>query len=76
MKNQLETILLLGALSALLIAIGGAVGSTYPYAFAGLSVLMNLGAYFSSERPVLAVRRAPEVPRERAPGRHRIVEDL
>jgi Zn-dependent protease with chaperone function len=66
MKNQLKTILLLGALSALLIAIGGALGSGYLYVFTALALIMNLGAYFFSDRIVLAMHRAREVPGRRS----------
>jgi heat shock protein HtpX len=76
MKNQLKTILLLGALSALLIAIGGALGSSYLYALTALALIMNLGAYFFSDRIVLAMHRAREVTREEAPALHRIVEEI
>jgi heat shock protein HtpX len=76
MKNQLKTILLMGALSALLIAIGGALGSGYLYAFTALALIMNLGAYFFSDRIVLAMHRAREVTVAEAPALHRIVEQI
>lgn len=76
MKNQLKTILLLGALSVLLVAIGGALGSGYLYGFTALALLMNLGAYFFSDRIVLAMHHARQVGPSDAPGLHRIVDDL
>ncbi|HSN99244.1 MAG TPA: zinc metalloprotease HtpX [Candidatus Nanopelagicales bacterium] len=76
MKNQLKTILLLGVLSALLIAIGGALGTTYLYLFAAISLVMNLGAYFYSDRIVLRMHHAREVTPTEAPGLHRMVADL
>ncbi|MGO8969227.1 MAG: zinc metalloprotease HtpX [Myxococcaceae bacterium] len=76
MSNQLKTILLLGALSALLIAIGGAIGPDFlGYAVVTAAVL-NLGAYFFSDRLVLAAQRAHEVTAEQAPELHAIVEEL
>jgi heat shock protein HtpX len=75
-KNQLKTILLLGTLSALLIAIGGALGPGYLYGFTALALLMNFGAYFFSHRIVLAMHHAREVSPLQAPGLHRIVEDI
>jgi heat shock protein HtpX len=76
MSNQLKTILLLGALSALLIAIGGAMGPDFlTYAVVGAAV-MNLGAYFFSDRIVLASQGAEEVTAEQAPELHAIVEEL
>ena len=76
MSNQLKTILLLGALSALLIAIGGAMGPDFlTYAVVGAAV-MNLGAYFFSDKIVLATQRAQEVTAAQAPELHAIVEEL
>src|SRR5689334_14786343 len=76
MKNQLKTILLLGVLSSLLIAIGGALGPGYLYGFTALALLMNLGAYFFSDRIVLAMHRAREVSPADAPPLHRILTEL
>lgn len=76
MKNQLKTVLLLGVLSSLLIAIGGALGPGYLYGFTALALLMNLGAYFFSDRIVLAMHRAREVSPADAPALHRIVTEL
>ena len=76
MSNQLKTIVLLGALSALLIAIGGAMGPDFlTYAVVGAAV-MNLGAYFFSDRIVLASQHAQEVTPAQAPELHAIVEEL
>lgn len=76
MSNQLKTIVLLGALSALLIAIGGAMGPDFlTYAVVG-AVVMNLGAYFFSDRIVLATQHAQEVTPAQAPELHAIVEEL
>lgn len=76
MKNQLKTIFLLGALSALLIAFGGALGPGYLYGFTALALVMNLGAYFFSDRLMLRMSGAQEVSPERAPVLHRMVEEL
>jgi heat shock protein HtpX len=76
MKNQFKTVLLLGALSAFLIGIGGALGPGYLYGLTALAVLMNLGAYFYSDRIVLAMNRAREVSPAEAPGLHGMVEEL
>jgi len=74
--NQLKTILLLGALSAALIGLGGALGPGYLYGFTALAALLNLGAYFYSDRIVLAMNRAREVSPLEAPALHRTVEEL
>src|SRR5450755_2994118 len=76
MSNQLKTILLLGSLSALLIAIGGAMGPDFlGYAVLAAAV-MNLGSYFFSDKIVLASQHAQEVTPAQAPELHAIVEEL
>jgi heat shock protein HtpX len=74
--NQLKTLLLLGVLSAMFIAIGGYLGPQYLYLFAGMSVLMNFAAYFWSDKLVLRLQRAREVTPAEAPKLHRIVDEL
>ena len=76
MTNQVKTILLLGVLSAVLVAFGGMLGPGYLYFSTGLAVLVNLGAYFFSDRIVLAMHHAREVAREDAPRLHAVVEEL
>lgn len=76
MHNQLKTLLLLGILSALLISIGGALGPGYLYGFMALALLLNLGAYFFSDRLVLRMHGAQEVSPEQAPGLHRLIDEL
>jgi len=75
-ENQLKTIILLGALTALLLWIGsfwGGSGLTVALIFV---MLMNLGSYFYSDRIVLAMYRAKEVKRSEAPKLHDMVEDV
>ena len=55
--NQLKTIVLLGALSALLVAIGGAIGGNATWFFLALALAMNLGAYFFSDTIVNTIPR-------------------
>lgn len=76
MKNQIKTILLLGVMSAILVSIGGALGPGYLVLFGVLALAMNLGAYFMSDRIVLAMHRAVEMSPAEAPGLHRTVEEL
>ncbi len=76
MKNQLKTLFLLGALSAVLIAIGGALGQSYLYGALALAVVMNVGAYFWSDRLVLMMHRAREIDVASAPRLHAIVAEL
>jgi len=76
MHNQLKTLLLLGGLSALLISIGGVLGPGYLYGFMALALLLNLGAYFFSDRLVLKMHGAQEVSPTQAPALHHMVEEL
>lgn len=76
MKNQLETIALFGTLTALLVSFGALIAPGYLYVFAALSLVMNLGAYFFSDRVVLRMHGATEVPPEQAPELHAMVEEL
>jgi heat shock protein HtpX len=76
MLNQLKTVVLLGALSALLVGVGGAVAPQSLTLFVVLALAMNLGAYFFSDRIVLAMSRAREVSPQQAPELHGLVADL
>jgi heat shock protein HtpX len=58
LTNQLKTIVLLGALSALLIGFGSLLGPRMFYLFTLLAVAMNLGAYFFSDSLVLKMNGA------------------
>jgi heat shock protein HtpX len=74
--NQLKTILLLGALSALVVAAGGALGPQWLWGSLALAMGMNLFAWFFSDRLVLRMSGAREVSREEAEDLHRMVEEL
>src|SRR5687767_518132 len=76
MKNQIKTILLLGALSALLVSVGHALAPGYTFVFAILALVMNLGAYFFSDRIVLAMHHARQVSEDEAPELHAMVGEL
>jgi len=74
--NQLKTILLLGVLSAVLIGFGSLLGTGTFYVFTALAILMNVGAYFFSDRLVLRMHGARDLPREEAPRLHAMVDEL
>jgi len=76
MKNQLKTVVLLGALSALLVAVGGSLGPGWLWGATALAFGMNLFAYFFSDRLVLRMSGAREVTPGEAPALHRMVEEL
>ena len=76
MRNQIKTILLLGALSAVLIGFGSLLGPGTFYLFTALAVLMNVGAYFFSDRLVLRMHGAREIAPHEAPALHEMVNEL
>ncbi len=76
MRNQIRTVLLLGVLSALLVGIGALVAPQYVSGFVVLALAMNLGAYFFSDKIVLAMHRAREVSPAEAPTLHRMVGEV
>jgi heat shock protein HtpX len=76
MNNQLKTVFLLGALSALLIGIGGALGPGYFQFFIVMAVGMNLIGYFFSDKIVLRMNRAREIAPDEAPELHQMVREL
>ena len=74
--NQTKTVLLLGILSVLLIAVGGAMSPGSLHLFVGLAVAMNIFSYYFSDKMVLMMHRAKEISQAEAPALHRIVEEL
>jgi heat shock protein HtpX len=75
--NQCKTFLLLAAMSALLLlagsALGGSTGLTIAFIFA---VLMNIFAYFYSDKIVLSMYGAQPLPRHEYGWIHDIVQEL
>lgn len=77
MSNQMKTVFFLGLLSAIIIGIGGLVGGEEGVMLAfGISLLMNIGSYWFSDKIVLSMYRAREVSRSELPWLHQIVEEL
>lgn len=76
MNNQIKTILLLGALSALLVGLGAMVAPGSLYLFLALAVVLNLGAYFFSDRLVLRMHGARPLAPNDAPALHDMVHEL
>ena len=75
-KNQLKTVILLGALTAVLLLIGayfGRQGLTIAFAFA---IIMNLVSYFYSHKIVLAMYRAKEAKENDYPDLFKIVREI
>jgi heat shock protein HtpX len=77
MKNQIKTILLLTALSALFLGIGHMLGGQAGMGYAlMMSLVMNVGAYWFSDKLVLAMHRAQPVGPGHRSGVYEILEEL
>lgn len=76
MGNQIKTVLLLALLSAALISIGGLVGSAGLWLATGFALVLNVGAYFFSDRLALRMSGAREVAPTELPGLHAAVDEL
>ena len=76
MKNQIKTLVLLGGLTAALVASASWVGPGWAYGALALSLLLNVGAYFFSDRLILRMHGAEEVSSHDVPELHRMVAEL
>lgn len=74
--NRIKTFLLLGLVTALLVAFGARLGSGWLLASVAAAFALNLGAYFWSHKLVLRLQGAQELPEQDAPWLHREVADL
>lgn len=77
MANQLKTVLLLGILTGLFLAIGHLVAGKQGMIIAFVvALIMNFFSYFFSDKVALAMYGAREITYEEAPWLHEMVEDL
>ncbi|MBQ4077444.1 MAG: zinc metalloprotease HtpX [Mailhella sp.] len=77
MTSQFKTFMLMAALSAVLIFMGGALGGQNGILFALVfALIMNVGSYWYSDKIVLSMYRAQELAPEDAPVVHQMVEEL
>ena len=75
-KNQFKTVILLGVLTGILLWVGSFWGQS-GLAFALIfSIIMNFGAYWFSDKVVLAIYRAKEVKEVDAPKLYKIVREV
>ena len=75
--NTLKTVFLLGALTGLLMLIGGYFGGQTGVVVAFVfAMIMNLGSYWFSDKIVLRMYKAQEVTESQAPDLYRMVKDL
>ena len=76
MINQLKTVVLLGALTALLVGAGAFAAPAYAWAFGLVGVAMNVAMWFFSDRLVLRTSGARPVAPGEAPDLEAMVADL
>ena len=77
MGNAIKTTVLLAALTALLVVIGGALfGRGGLLLFFGIAVVMNLSAYWFSGDIALRMAGAREVSEEEAPDLHQLIIEV
>jgi heat shock protein HtpX len=74
--NGLKTALLLGGMSALIIAISSLFGRTALFVGLGLALLMNGYAFFNSDKLALRAMHARPVSQAEQPAMYRIVREL
>jgi heat shock protein HtpX len=76
LTTRLRSWLLVAGLTALLIAIGAAIGGGLLYVFVGLAVLMNVLGYWFSDRIALKASRARPLSDDEAPELRELVAEL
>jgi heat shock protein HtpX len=75
--NQIKTVILLTALAALLIGIGGYLGGKNGATIAlVIALVMNVGSYWWSDKIVLSMYNAQEVTEDQAPDLFNLVRQL
>lgn len=75
-STQIRTGLLLAGLTALFIGIGAVIGGAFLWVFVVFSVLMNVVAYWMSDKFAIMASRAKPVSEAEAPELYRIVREL
>jgi heat shock protein HtpX len=77
MGNSIKTALLLGALTGMLMLIGGLIGGRGGVYIAFIfALIMNFGSYWFSDKIVLKMYKAQEVSETSAPGLYNILRNL
>lgn len=76
-KNQFKTVVLLSLLTGILLVVGQLVGGPQGLTIALIfSIIMNFGAYWFSDKLVLAIYRAKEVKESESPKLYKIVKEV
>jgi heat shock protein HtpX len=75
--NKIKTALLLGALSGVLLAIGGYLGGTTGLGIGlAIALTMNIVSYWASDKIALKMYRAQKVSEKEQPELHKIVDEV
>src|SRR5262245_27512379 len=74
--NNIKTVLLLGGLTGLLVAIGGLLGHQFIVPFLVMAVLMNAFVWFASDKIAIRAMQGQEVDARTGGDLYRIVEEL
>jgi heat shock protein HtpX len=74
--TKLRTWLLLAALTGLFLGIGALLGGVFVYVFVALAVLLNVAAFWFSDRFAIRTSRAQPLDESQAPELHRMVQEL
>jgi heat shock protein HtpX len=75
-STKARTWLLLAGLTALFIGVGAAIGGAFLWFFVIFSILMNVAAYWGSDKFAIKAARAKPVTEAEAPDLHRLIEEL
>jgi heat shock protein HtpX len=76
LTTKLRTWLLLAALTGLFLGIGVLIGGVALYGFAAFAILMNVAAYWFSDKFAIKASRAQPLDESQAPELHRMVQEL
>src|SRR5690349_1323090 len=74
--NNIKTVVLLGVLTGLLVAIGAALGQHFILPFLVIAVIMNLAVWFFPYKIAIASMRTQQVDARSGGELYRIVEEL
>jgi heat shock protein HtpX len=74
--NNVKTVLLLGFMTGLLVAIGGMLGQQFLLPFLIIAILMNFGVWMFSDRIAIASMRGREVDATTGGDLYRMVDEL
>lgn len=74
--NNLKTVLLLGGLTGLLVGAGALMGERFVLPMLVIAVLVNLGAWFFSDRIAIAAMQGRELDESTGGDLYRMVDDL